>query len=390
MANTRNYYDLLGVPQNASQDDIKRAYRKIVKDYHPDTNSDPNATEQFKVLTIARETLVDPLRRRAYDISLRQNEISHMNETQKSSTIKPYKLNTTDSFFVPREYKFPKEGVRFSLRTMQLIGAYTLVRRVPVDRVIRIPILDTNGNPTSRDWARVYRWGNDIFTQIAVDNFFHTKPGEEIALRGTQIQYMGAKREKTRIVSRESFLNTALFPGCAGQSGWLSTPQRVQPTLEDADGYQWQAISAGYVDKKLHTVVPLPEHAIQELGVYLWAQERIAEMLTNKKGEAHAPTDPWKIIDTFTWQHLAKGQHPDKALYRNDWDLPQKDSREYLHTEPSWKIDSLKTLNDSLCLFNEYVHTHRLVKPTSFEGILAFDPKYPGQMEHGSSHGMRK
>jgi curved DNA-binding protein len=64
----RDLYDILGVPRTASADDLKRAYRKLAKKYHPDVNpGDKAAEEKFKELTAASEVLSDPKRRKLYD-----------------------------------------------------------------------------------------------------------------------------------------------------------------------------------------------------------------------------------------------------------------------------------------------------------------------------------
>lgn len=65
----RDFYRVLGVEKNASEGEIKRAYRKLARELHPDvTGDDPRATERFKEITVAYETLSDPQRRRSYDL----------------------------------------------------------------------------------------------------------------------------------------------------------------------------------------------------------------------------------------------------------------------------------------------------------------------------------
>src|SRR5512139_3729164 len=66
----RDYYDVLGVTKNASDDDIKKAYRKLAMKYHPDRNQGDSAKvaeEKFKEAKEAYEMLTDPQKRAAYD-----------------------------------------------------------------------------------------------------------------------------------------------------------------------------------------------------------------------------------------------------------------------------------------------------------------------------------
>ena len=65
--NNTEYYDRLGVSKDASQDEIKRAYRKMSKKYHPDINKEPDAEEKYKEVQEAYETLSDDQKRAAYD-----------------------------------------------------------------------------------------------------------------------------------------------------------------------------------------------------------------------------------------------------------------------------------------------------------------------------------
>jgi len=62
-----DYYDVLGVPRDADQDTIRRAYRKLARKYHPDLNSDSDAEERFKELGEAYEVLSDAEKRERYD-----------------------------------------------------------------------------------------------------------------------------------------------------------------------------------------------------------------------------------------------------------------------------------------------------------------------------------
>ena len=64
----RDYYEVLGIDKNADASAIKKAYRKLAKKYHPDTNKDdPNAEQKFKEVTEAYSVLNDPEKKKLYD-----------------------------------------------------------------------------------------------------------------------------------------------------------------------------------------------------------------------------------------------------------------------------------------------------------------------------------
>jgi molecular chaperone DnaJ len=67
MATVRDLYDVLGVSRDASSDDIRRAYRKLARELHPDVSADPATEERFKEVTGAYEILSDPQKRQRYD-----------------------------------------------------------------------------------------------------------------------------------------------------------------------------------------------------------------------------------------------------------------------------------------------------------------------------------
>lgn len=68
MTKNKDYYEILGVNKDADQNEIKLAYRKLAKKYHPDLNrEDKNAKEKFIKLKEAYDTLIDPVKRKIYD-----------------------------------------------------------------------------------------------------------------------------------------------------------------------------------------------------------------------------------------------------------------------------------------------------------------------------------
>src|SRR5215468_4242212 len=68
MSVTTDYYAVLGVRRDADADEIKKAYRRLARELHPDVNPDPQTQERFKEITQAYEVLSDPNKRQMYDL----------------------------------------------------------------------------------------------------------------------------------------------------------------------------------------------------------------------------------------------------------------------------------------------------------------------------------
>lgn len=98
MNSALNYYELLGVSETASKEEIKKAYKMQMKKWHPDINKSSEAPEMSIKLNEAKETLLDDDKRKAYDLSLKQelnDNYNKFNHTQKSNentytNYKPY------------------------------------------------------------------------------------------------------------------------------------------------------------------------------------------------------------------------------------------------------------------------------------------------------------
>src|SRR5918998_1979465 len=63
-----DYFGVLGLPRSASDNEIKRAYRRLARDLHPDVNPDPEAKERFQEVSRAYQALTDPDKRRIVDL----------------------------------------------------------------------------------------------------------------------------------------------------------------------------------------------------------------------------------------------------------------------------------------------------------------------------------
>ena len=85
----KDYYDVLGIKKGASEDDIKKAYRKQALRFHPDKNKSPDAEEKFKEIAEAYDVLSDPKKKDVYDRFGEEGKcyIYNINMLQSSVTI---------------------------------------------------------------------------------------------------------------------------------------------------------------------------------------------------------------------------------------------------------------------------------------------------------------
>ena len=86
---TENYYRILGVKPTATSDEIKSAYRKLSRKYHPDTNPDDSAKEMFQKISKAYDVLKNHSSRREYDDSLSKATVTNLKQ-QASSVVENF------------------------------------------------------------------------------------------------------------------------------------------------------------------------------------------------------------------------------------------------------------------------------------------------------------
>lgn len=96
MSAGKDYYKILEISREASQSDIKRAYRKLALKYHPDKNKSPDATKKFQVISEAYSVLGDPTKRRRYDSGSRTSfSCFNDNEYEFSASFRGFSGNFT-------------------------------------------------------------------------------------------------------------------------------------------------------------------------------------------------------------------------------------------------------------------------------------------------------
>lgn len=114
----KDYYKIMGVNKDASFQDIKTAYRKLARKYHPDISKEPNAEELFKEMGEAYETLKDPVKKAEYDRYLQNKEFYQ----------RPYNQESRDF----GEGKFQFQGSEFDSDLFESLFGHTRNQQQPI------------------------------------------------------------------------------------------------------------------------------------------------------------------------------------------------------------------------------------------------------------------
>lgn len=128
----KNYYEILGLRQTATKDEIKKAYRALAMKYHPDVNSgDADSEKKFREINQAYETLKDDKKRLEYDNKLNQNEF---NKNEKSKAKQSNKQTVYDKPFDIRDVSDTFENFfGFNAKTGDIVNEEKLKKKNPID-----------------------------------------------------------------------------------------------------------------------------------------------------------------------------------------------------------------------------------------------------------------
>ena len=122
MATKRDYYEVLGVSRDASQEEIKKAYRTLAKKYHPDVSTDPNATEKFAEIQVAYDCLSNPDKKANYDRFGTEDMVLLVVNQEQVSDLKIFLAISLEVLVDQVEQdQHLEEGVIYNLRSQLLL-----------------------------------------------------------------------------------------------------------------------------------------------------------------------------------------------------------------------------------------------------------------------------
>ena len=120
-----NYYDILGVPKNATADEIKKAYRTLAFKYHPDRNQgNAEAEEKFKQISAAYDVLGDEVKRRQYDMGYSTDSYSTAGSQSQQQYQRQYQYTYSNPFGDDNFWEW-FNGANFQSRNQQAQNTYS-------------------------------------------------------------------------------------------------------------------------------------------------------------------------------------------------------------------------------------------------------------------------
>ena len=138
-----NYYELLGVKEIASKDEIKDAYKKLMKKWHPDINKDKDAVNMSRKINEAKDVLLDEERRKDYDIYLKEKTKEDYNRyTQRKTNEKASNNNTHNDKHVTK-WEYLNDWLKYAnySKTRKLFAVIGVVLETALCFIIKVFIV---------------------------------------------------------------------------------------------------------------------------------------------------------------------------------------------------------------------------------------------------------
>ena len=181
----KDYYQILGIPSSASHNEIRRAYRRLVHQLHPDVNPDPDAHERISEINEAYEVLSDPQKRVEYDYRLNNPFTTIVAEEAPKHRDPAYKRRT----YTPRAKQGPTQrdlmvALMKYLRIVNwagcaivvlLIGDFSLPRSVVVEKVTGF-----RSEPVRRGWQEYMITDSGREVKISAEDMNRVATGAEL------------------------------------------------------------------------------------------------------------------------------------------------------------------------------------------------------------------
>jgi len=118
-----NYYQILGVSFNASEEELKTAYRELAKQYHPDVNPSRDTLKYFQLISLAYDVLSDPIKRKKYDLILRYGSERKPAEEEKPKHRDP-KYRPKSGAFSAYDHIRRKKPKKLDKKTMMVVRLF--------------------------------------------------------------------------------------------------------------------------------------------------------------------------------------------------------------------------------------------------------------------------
>lgn len=229
----KNYYEILGVSIDSTNAEIKSAYRKLARKYHPDINKDSNAIELFKDITEAYETLSNPQKREQYNII--KGLFKTETKTSAQQANEEYKTKTTEKTFNnTAKAETPKTTTVYTKK-------YKDNNENFISKNIRLWLLKLKKNKRVRDSYKPKK-GDNITTDITIT------PDE--VLTGSKRIINIRSTQTCPNCNGHKFINSGKCPKCEGK-GSITLTKKLTVTIPKGikDGAKLRIKGEGYNGK---------------------------------------------------------------------------------------------------------------------------------------------